>query len=67
MSGCSCAQLGATELDVLDELVNGHGLDQLAASRLLGAIPAAFRDLIDAIAETTAAVDAVTGALGCAS
>lgn len=35
MTACSCAEAGATQLDMLDELVNTHGVDQYEASHRL--------------------------------
>lgn len=32
---CSCARLGATQLDMLDELINVRGLDQITACQWL--------------------------------
>lgn len=34
-SECSCSTAGATQLDILDRLVNVDGMDQMTACRML--------------------------------
>lgn len=59
---CTCPRQDPGVARMLQLMALGH--DQIAASRIVWAVPAAFSALVDAIAETTAAVHTVADLLG---